>query len=97
MRDTFSAKEAMSIEQIKRLEEEIVRLNKRISEQSNTITKLTSDYNIAESALHLTDQAFNDEVSLRLKFEEKVNAIFTSYEEIRNKYDRLLGDLRLRG
>jgi hypothetical protein len=36
-------------------------------------------------------------VSLRLKFEEKVNAVFTSYEEIKHKYDRLLGDLRLRG
>lgn len=36
-------------------------------------------------------------MSLRLKFEEKVNAVFTSYEEIKHKYDRLLGDLRLRG
>ena len=47
--------------------------------------------------MHLTDQAFNDEVSLRLKFEEKVNAFFTSYEEIKHKYEKLLSELRLRG
>jgi hypothetical protein len=47
--------------------------------------------------LQLTDQAFNEEVSLRLKFEEKVNALFTSYEEIRHKYEKLLSDLRLKG
>jgi hypothetical protein len=75
----------------------VIKLGKRISEQSNTISKLTNDYKIAESTLNLTDQAFNEEVALRLKFEEKVNAVFTSYEEIRIKYDRLLADLRLKG
>jgi chromosome segregation ATPase len=74
-----------------------VKLNKKISEQSYSISKLTNDYNIAESTLHLTDQAFNEEVNLRLKFEEKVNAVFTSYEEIKMKYDKLIMDLQLKG
>jgi hypothetical protein len=43
--------------------------------------------------LTLTDQAFNDEVNLRLKFEEKVNGVYNSYEEIREKYEKLLHDL----
>jgi hypothetical protein len=97
LRDSFAVREAAFLEEKDHFEGEIARLSKRISEQSNTIAKLTSDYNIAESTLHLTDQAFNDEVSLRLKFEEKVNAVFTSYEEIRHKYERLLADLRLKG
>jgi hypothetical protein len=34
---------------------------------------------------------------LRLKFEEKVNAVFASYEEIRLKYDSMLLELALKG
>lgn len=44
-------------------------MNKKINEQSYTISKVTADYNISEATLQLTDQAFNDEVNLRLKFE----------------------------
>jgi hypothetical protein len=50
------------------LEEEHIKLFKRISEQSYTLSKLSNDYNISEATLLLTDQAFNDEVNLRLKF-----------------------------
>lgn len=59
LREGFAAREASFLEERKHFEAEVVRLSKRISEQSNTISKLTSDYNIAESTLHLTDQAFN--------------------------------------
>ena len=97
LREIFAAKEAEFIEEKTALEQEVVKLTRKVSEQSYTISKLTNDYNIAESTLNLTDQAFNDEVNLRLKFEEKVNAVFTSYEEIRNKYERLLDDLRAKG
>jgi hypothetical protein len=34
---------------------------------------------------------------LRLKFEEKVNAVYACYEEIKLKYDSLLLELTLRG
>lgn len=60
------------------------------------ITKLTKDCNIAESTLQLTDEAFNNEVQLRLKFEEKVNSLFVSYDEIKVKYDNLLGELKVK-
>ena len=46
---------------------------KKINDQNAAIGKLTTDYNISEATLYLTDQAFNDEVNTRLKFEEKVN------------------------
>lgn len=39
-----------------------------------------TDYDISEATLQLTDQAFNDEVNIRLKFEEKVNQMFSSYD-----------------
>lgn len=41
---------------------------------------LKSDFDVVQNTLDLTDTAFNDEVNLRLKFEEKINAIYTSYE-----------------
>lgn len=41
---------------------------KKINEQNAIIGKLTTDYNISEATLYLTDQAFNDEVNTRLKF-----------------------------
>jgi hypothetical protein len=44
----------------------------------------------------LTDEAFNNEVQLRLKFEEKVNSLFVSYDEIKVKYDNLLGELKVK-
>jgi hypothetical protein len=53
---------------------------KKINEQGLTISKITADFNISEATLQLTDQAFNDEVNVRLMFEEKVNAIFSSYD-----------------
>ena len=43
----------------------------------------------------MTDQAFNDEVHTRLKFEEKINQMFGSYEELKEKYDMVLEDFRL--
>jgi len=35
-------------------------------------------------------------VQLRLKFEEKVNSLFVSYDEIKVKYDNLLGELKVK-
>ena len=68
---------------------------RRINELSSSLTKLTTDYNISEATLQLTDCAFNDEVHIRLKFEEKVNQMFGSYEELREKYDMVLEQFRL--
>jgi hypothetical protein len=67
---------------------------KRINDQNAALGKITTDYNISEATLYLTDQAFNDEVNTRLKFEEKVNEMFGSYDELRSKYTNLLGEFR---
>ena len=43
----------------------------------------------------MTDEAFNDEVALRLRFEEKINSINTAYGELKTKYARLVEDLKV--
>ena len=68
---------------------------RRINELSSALTKLTTDYNISQANLQMTDCAFNDEVHIRLKFEEKVNQMFGSYEELKEKYDMVLEQFRL--
>lgn len=64
----FAVREAEFQEEKEKLQVEVTRLARRLSEESNSLAKLNNDYNIALSSLHLTDQAFNDEVALRLKF-----------------------------
>jgi hypothetical protein len=39
------------------------------------------------------ERNFNDEVHLRLKFEEKINQVYTSYEELKEKYECLRQEL----
>lgn len=48
-----------------------------------------------ESNFELTDEAFNDEVALRLRFEEKINAINTAYGQLKMKYARLVEDIKV--
>jgi hypothetical protein len=53
-------------------------------------------YDVLEKTFHLTDKAFNEEVSLRLKFEEKINAIYTTYEELKRKYLSITEDVEIK-
>ena len=38
------------------------------------------------------EQAFNQEVSLRLRFENKINEIHGIYSEVKSKHERLIMD-----
>lgn len=95
MKNTFIKRERDWLKEKNELEAENLKLFRRINELSSALTKLTTDYNINEATLQLTDQAFNDEVHTRLKFEEKVNQMFGSYEELKEKYDMVLEEFRL--
>jgi hypothetical protein len=37
--------------------------------------------------LILYEESFNEEVALRLKFEEKINQVYTSHDELKEKYE----------
>lgn len=42
-----------------------------------------------ESTLQMYEISFNEEVALRLKFQEKINIAYTCYEELKDKYEAL--------
>ena len=42
------------------------------------------------------EQAFNEEVSLRLKFENKINEIHGVHRELTNKHEKLYDDLKVK-
>ena len=54
---------------------------------------MMSDYKIMESSLQLYQKSFEEEVELRLKFEEKINQTYSSYEELKIKYDTMKQEL----
>lgn len=45
------------------------------------------------SNLILYEESFNDEVFLRLKFEEKINQVYSSYDELKEKFECLRQEL----
>jgi hypothetical protein len=55
LKDTFVKREGEWLDSKATLEQEIVKLYKQINEQSALLTKLTTDYNISEATLQLTD------------------------------------------
>lgn len=57
---------------------------------------LEKDYVVTKSTLELTELSFNEEVSLRLKFEEKINSVFRSYNEVKEKYLNLRADFEIK-
>jgi len=59
-------------------------------ELTNVNLKQERDY--IEEDLKQVDQAFNQEVSLRLKFEHKINEIHGVHRELEMKHIRLLED-----
>lgn len=41
---------------------------------------MLKDYQILESTLQMSEASFNEEVALRLKFEEKINIAYSCYD-----------------
>jgi hypothetical protein len=60
LKNTFLKREEEWQSERAALEEKNIKLMKKINEQSLTLSKLTTDYNISETTLLLTDRAFND-------------------------------------
>ena len=54
------------------------------------LKQLTLDYKVLESTQRMYERNFNDEVALRLKFEEKINQTYCCYEQLKMKYDCLV-------
>ena len=51
------------------------------------------EYKILETTLQMYQTNFNDEVFLRLKFQQKINQAYTCYEELRVKYEDMKTEL----
>ena len=51
-----------------------------MQELSSKLNTTTTDYKIMEATLQMYEINFNDEVFLRLKFEEKINQAYSCYE-----------------
>ena len=69
------------------------RLKKEVEDKQSKINGMMSDYKIMESSLQLYQKSFEEEVELRLKFEEKINQTYSSYEELKIKYDTMKQEL----
>lgn len=41
----------------------------------------------------MIEKSLNDEVELRLKFEEKINSVYASYNEMKTKYKDLVEEI----
>jgi hypothetical protein len=70
-------------------------LTRDVNSKIEEIKDLKVEKFVLESNFELTDEAFNDEVALRLRFEEKINSINTAYNELKTKYSRLVEDLKV--
>ena len=57
-------------------------------------TQMEKDFQILSSSLDVTERAFEDEVHLRLKFEEKINQVYVVYEELKEKHEHMREELR---
>lgn len=69
------------------------RLKKEVEDKQSKVNGMMSDYKIMESSLQLYQKSFEEEVELRLKFEEKINQTYSSYEELKIKYDTMKQEL----
>lgn len=74
-------------------EEQLRRLRKDAEEEERKLREFQKDYNVMNCNLVLYEETFNEEVALRLKFEEKINQVYTSYDELKEKYEAVRGEL----
>ena len=78
-------------------EEQLRRLRKDAEEEERKLREIQKDYDVMNSNLVLYEETINEEVALRLKFEEKINQVYTSYDELKEKFEAVRGELAGKG
>jgi chromosome segregation ATPase len=74
-------------------EEQLRRVRREVEELERREREFQKEFKVVNSNLILYEESFNEEVFLRLKFEEKINQVYSSYDELKEKFESLRQEL----